>query len=232
MVGRPAGTASLLFTHKIHTYAREIMLNRTGIKILMTGWIITFLGTFIQAQSAWSFPDFTAIQVFHSGKADITMKVYRSGSRVRVERSGALSTLYVPTSAKVYNLTVYPDKSRQCVSMKPEQAKMLPSPLELIQGKILKRTVLGVETIEGHNSRVETVVVLRPDGKKIQSKIWEAKDLKGVPVKIQSKVDTVTLTAIYRDIKLGAPETALFAVPDRCTPFEKMWQVAEAKLMK
>jgi len=201
-------------------------------RTLAVGWLIIFFGSLMQAQSAWNFPDFSATQVFHSGKADITMKVYRSGASVRVDRSGALSTVYVPANSKVYNLTVYPDGSRQCVSMNPEQAKMLPSPLELTEGKILKRTALGSEVVEGHNSRVETVVVLRPDGKRIVSKIWAAKDLKGIPVKIQSKIDAVTLTAIYRDIKVATAEPALFTIPDRCTPFEKMWQVAEAKLVK
>lgn len=160
------------------------------------------------------------------------MKVYRSHSSVRVDRSGAMSTLYLTAASKVYNLTVYPDKSRQCVSMNADQARMLPSPLELIQGKILKRTGIGSEEVEGHPTKIEDVVVLRPDGKTIESKVWEAEDLNGIPVKIESNLDGVKLQALYRDIVVGAPNTALFAVPDHCTPFEKMGQVAEARELK
>ena len=51
------------------------------------------MGSAVQAQDSWNFPDFTATQVFPSRRADLTMKVYRSGSSVRVERSAAISTL-------------------------------------------------------------------------------------------------------------------------------------------
>lgn len=191
-----------------------------------------FFGTLVYAQDTWNFPDFSATQVFQSRRADMSMKVYRSGSSVRIDRSGALSTLYVPANSKVYNLTTYPDHSHQCVSMKPEQAKMLPSPLELIQGKIVKRTAEGSEVIDGHTTTVENVSVLRPDGKTIASKVWEAQDLKGIPVKIESYLEGITLRALYRDVVIAAPDQALFTIPDRCTPFEKMGQVAEIKTLK
>jgi hypothetical protein len=203
-------------------------------------WIFFFffyIGAFVQAQAVqvqapWKFPDFTATQVFPSRRADIAMKIYRSGSSVRVDRSGAMSTLYVTAASKIYNLTTYPDHSHQCVSMNPDQAHMLPSPLELIQGTIVKRTAVGSEEVEGHRTKIEDVVVKRPGGKEIESKVWEADDLSGIPVKIESYVEGITLRAIYRDIVIGAPDTALFAVPDRCTPFEKMGQVAEVRLLK
>ena len=193
---------------------------------------LTFLGNLVYAQDTWNFPDFSATQVFQSRKVDLAMKVYRSGSSVRIDRSGALSTLYVPAASKVYNLTVYPDNSHQCVAMKPEQARMLPSPLELLQGKILKRTAAGSEVVEGHTTKVETVLVARPDGQTIESKVWEAEDLHGIPVKIESTLDGITLRAVYRDIVVGAPDKALFTVQDRCTPFEKMGQVAEVRTLK
>jgi hypothetical protein len=210
----------------------KFMQPRNFMRAAALGWLTLMFGGFLHAQDSWNFPDFSATQVFESRKMDLTMKVYRSGSSVRIERNGMLSTLYMPASSKVYNLTVYPDHSRQCVSMKPEQAKMLPSPLELIQGKIVKRTALGSEVVEGHNCKVENVTVTRPDGKTIESKVWEAEDLKGVPVKIESHPDGITLRAVYRNIELGAPDAALFTVPERCTPFEKMGQVAEVRVLK
>lgn len=208
------------------------MKSKTWLGQVLVGVFTTLLATLAQGQQAWKFPDFTATQVFPSRGVDVTMKVYRSGSRVRVEHSGALSTLYVTETSKVYNLTVYPDKSRQCVSMTPAQARMIPSPLELIQGKIVKRTAVGSDMVEGHRSKVEIVVVVRPDGKKIESKVWEAQDLKGIPVKIESHLQGVTMQAVYRDIVMGAPSADLFSVPEKCTPFEKMWQVAESKTIQ
>jgi hypothetical protein len=207
------------------------MRSRSFLTMFVLGWLVQ-LGGFVHAQEAWKFPDFSATQVFPSRRVDMTMKVYRLGTNVRVERTAAMSSLYVPASSKVYNLTVYPDNSHQCVSMKPEQAKMIPSPLELIMGRLVKRTPAGSEVVEGHPSKIEDVVVVEPDGTTVVSRVWEAEDLKGIPVKIESHLDQVTLRAIYRDIVIGAPDEALFRVPDRCTPFEKMGQVAEVRVLK
>ena len=193
---------------------------------------VFFFGSMAYGQNALSFPDFSATQVFESRKANMEMKVHVSGSSVHVERSKALSTLYVPTQSKVYNLTTYPDNSHQCVVMKPEQAKMLPSPLELLQGSDLKRTKLGTETVEGHLCTVENVVVKRHDGSTIESKVWEAQDLGGIPVRIESHIGDITLSAIYRDIVVGTPDSNLFTAPQKCTPFEKMGQVVEQKIIR
>jgi len=184
------------------------------------------------AQEGWKFPDFSATQVFQSRRGEMAMKVYRSGWSVRLERSAAISTLYATENDKVYNLTTYPDHSHQCVSMNPEQAKMLPSPLELIQGRIVKRVRVGSEVVEGHATKVEKVAVVGMDGKMIESKVWEAEDLNGIPVKIESQIQGITLRVIYRDIAIGAPDEVLFEVPNRCTPIEKMGQVAESRILK
>jgi hypothetical protein len=189
-------------------------------------------GTLAHAQDALSFPDFSATQVLESRKADFSMKVYRSGDSVRVERSLAMSTLYMPSKSKVYNLTTYPDHSRQCVVMNPEEARMLPSPLELLQGSDVKRTALGTAVVEGHPCKLENVVVKRPDGKTIESKVWEAQDLRGIPVKIESHIGELTLSAVYRNISLETPDQNLFTVPEKCTPFENMGQVVEQKTIK
>ena len=203
-----------------------------NVRYVVIGAFLLSFGALGYGQNSWSFPDFSATQIFESRKATMSMKVYLSGSSVRIERSEAMSSLYVPSASKVYNLTTYPDHSHQCVVVKPAQAKMLPSPLELLQGSDLKRTPAGTEIFDGHPCNVENVVATRPDGRKIQSKVWEAQDLKGIPVRIESHIDDVTLSAVYRDISLGTPDQALFTIPDECTPFEKMGQVVEQKTVR
>lgn len=132
----------------------------------------------------------------------------------------------------VYNFTTYPDHSHQCVAMKSQQAKMLPSPLELLQGSAVKRTPVTKEVLDGHPCDVETVSVTRPDGSRIESKVWEAQDLQGIPIRIESHIGDVTLSAVYRDIRIGTPDEALFSIPSKCTPFEKMGEVAEQKTIR
>lgn len=199
---------------------------------LMIAAFVLASGALARPQDAWNFPDFSATQVFDSLKADMSMKVYHSGNSLRVDRSAAISTLYVPSKGSVYNLTTYPDGSRQCVAMKPEQAKMLPSPLELLEGTDVKRTAVGSEVVEGHPCKIENVVVTSPDGKTIESKVWEASDLKDIPVRIESHIGDITLSASYRDISFGLPDQGLFTIPEKCTPFEKMGQVVEQKTLR
>ncbi len=188
-----------------------------------------------QAQDSGSllnFPDFSAIQLVGAKRRPLPMKVYWSGGNFRVDTTPAMGDLFLPESGKVFRLTAYPDKSRQCVAMRMDQAKMLPSPLELLQGTIAKRTLVGTETVEGHSCKVERVSVTRPDGEIVESKVWEAEDLKGVPVKIESDLDHRMFTAVYRDIVLGTLDRAIFTPPGKCTPYEKMGQVVEDKTIE
>src|SRR5437879_829454 len=120
---------------------------------LTVGMLIILSCSLLQAQDAWNFPDFSAIQLLATAKQPMPMKVYLSGSNVRVETTPVLATLYTPSSKKVYRLTVYPDKSRQCVVMRNGQGTGMPSPLELLQGTKVKRTPAGTEVVEGHNCK-------------------------------------------------------------------------------
>jgi hypothetical protein len=200
-------------------------------KVLIAVCTVTS-GSFVYGQEGLKLPDFSATQSFESRKASMSMRVYHSGSSVRVERSAALSTLYVPSESKVYNLTTYPDQSHQCVVMKPEQAKMLPSPLELLQGRNIERTSAGAENLDGHPCNIENVVVTRADGSTITSRVWEAQDLKGVPIRIDSRIGEITLSATYRDISFDPSEKDLFSLPETCTPLEKMGQVVEQATLR
>ncbi len=198
---------------------------------------LMFVSSFVSsglmhAQEAWDSPDFSATQLLSPGGHELRMKVYRSGSMVRVEESDKVAVLFVPASKKVYSLTVYPDNSRTCVVMRTDQAKMMLSPLQLLDGTKVKRTPAGTEVVEGHNCKVENVTVTRVDGQTIESKVWEAEDLKGAPVKIESQLSDFKFTAVYRDVVLATPDKALFTPPDKCIPIEKMGQVAVEKKMR
>lgn len=198
--------------------------------VALTCWAVP-----VHAQGSgntWNFPDFSALQVFQMPNYP-QMKVYRAGSNVRVEKTGS-TTLYVLATGKTYTLTTYPGGGRSCVVMNPNQLHMaLPSPLQLLLGANLKRTPTGEEVFDGHHCKIESVSTTSLDGKIVQSKVWEADDLQGVPVKIESRFDTgVRLVAVYRDIVLGAPGKALFAPPTKCTPYDKMGQVVEQKVYR
>src|SRR5262245_8235095 len=115
-------------------------------------------------ENPWNFPDFSATQVFPSPQYERSTKVFRSGTSVRSETTSALATLFTLDTNKAYNLTVYPGGSSTCVVGTPDQAMGMPSPLSMLFGTNVKRVLVGREVVEGHNSRVETVVVTRNGG--------------------------------------------------------------------
>jgi len=201
------------------------------------GWLIVILwlsatGALAQAASGWSFPDFAAKQVFKTGDEEVSYKVYRAASRVRVETNDKLAILYDVPNDRVYRLTIYPNGKQGCLSMTMAQAQMLPSPLALLFGVKVKRTPAGTATVEGQACDVEDVEVTAADGRTTKSRVWEAKDLKGVPVKIESQFATFKLTTFYRDIAIGPPDAALVTPPGDCIPFEKMGEESKEPTSK
>jgi len=189
---------------------------------LVTIVCLAVTGAIAQAPGAWSFPDFSARQVFQAGNEEVSYKVYLAGSRVRVETEPGLAILYDPMNDLVYRLTASAKGHPGCTAMTMTQSQMLPSPLALLFGMKVKRTPAGTATVEGHECDVEDVETTMVDGKRIQSRVWEAKDLKGVPVKIESQLPTFKLTTFYRDIVVGPPDAALVTPPSDCIPAGKV----------
>ena len=185
------------------------------------------------ASKAWTFPDFSGTQVFVSNGREVSAKIFRSGTSVRIENSPVIAVLYVPSRASVYRLTKYPDGSHQCVVMTNAQAKMIPSPMEvLLSGTQEKRTPVGSDVVEGHSCKTETVSLTRFDGKTMETNICIADDLKGLPVRIEMNSNFGKLRAVYRDVVFGTPDATLFTVPEKCTPIEKTGQVVEQKTIQ
>lgn len=207
---------------------RPLRMISRAVSILVLGSCPSFVAAQKTAEPV-NFPDFTAIQRLGAGKRPLLTKVYLSGSSVRVEQSPKVATLYVISSRKIYRLVEYPDKSKSCVVMRTDQEQGSLSPLELLQGTKVERTPAGTEVIAGHSCKIEDIVVTRPGGKTITSKVWEADDFKGVPIKIVSDTGHGNLGALYGDIVLGKLDQALFTPPDKCTPIEKEGQVVEKK---
>jgi hypothetical protein len=187
----------------------------------------------------FSFPDFTAIQKIatRGGTGTLMMKVYFSGSTVRVDLSPKITDLFVTSAGKVYRMVTAPDNGKSCVIMKRDQMGFTKSPFEMLQGATVERTFVGTDVVDGHKTRVEDVVVTRVDGKLMKSKAWEADDFQGVPVKVVSEIDppanagpeakAIKMAALYGDIKFEKVDPALLKPPDNCMPVEKTFKVVE-----
>ncbi len=179
-------------------------------------------GTFGQAKNGWTLPDFSATEV----RPDMSWKIYRSGSKLRIEPSSASAVILLPEEDRVFKLLIFPEVTN-CIAMKTEQLQMRPSVLQLLSGSNTTRTEAPTkEVVDGHTCAVFEGVTTFPDGNQLRSRIWTAEDLKGVPVKIELYPGLKTITTTYRDITLGTPDPSLFKMPAKCTPLEKTYQIA------
>ena len=182
--------------------------------------------------SPYQLPDFSATQVLHTSRYDVTMQVYWTSRAVRAQYNPSLARLYILGKNAVYNLTQYPDGSRTCVDFPLDRGMGLPNLLELLQAATVTRTPLGIEVVEGHKSRIERVVAAAPGGKTSEFTVWLADDLKGIPIKIESQHTGMKITAVYRDIVFATADSALVTPPGRCIPWDKMGQIAEHKVFE
>ncbi len=185
-------------------------------------------GAFALAEDVWKLPDFTAMEHLQTrGSGVPPAMIYRSGTKFRIEIAPGHASIYRPDDNLAYNLFHTDTPKPACVQMKMQQVTMLPSPMQLISGAKVERTNAGTEEFEGHKCKVETVVVTAADGKTTSLKVWEAQDLKGVPVKIAVKTKLGEgLVAVYRDIKFENLRAELFRPVYKCAPYENIGEVA------
>lgn len=173
--------------------------------------------------AAWSnLPDFAATEM----RGGLKWKMYRSGSKLRIEPSSAAATIYAPEEDKIYDLLILP-AGTSCVVMKTAQSHLMKSPLQVVYvPNTTTKPAAAKEVVEGHTCTVLEGVTTLPNGSTFKSKIWAADDLKGVPLRISVYSESGIVTATYHDVVVGTPDPALFTLPSKCTPLEKMYQAA------
>jgi hypothetical protein len=192
-----------------------------------------------KSTAAFNFPDFSAVQKIatRGGPKALLMKVYVSGSTVRVEQSPKVVNLFITSTGKVYKMVTGPDKTTSCVIMRRDQHGFMTSPMEMLQGAKVERTPAGTDDVDGHKTKVEDVVVTRADGKVMRSQVWEADEFQGVPIKIVSEITpdakappdakSFKIAALYGEIKFEKVDPALLTPPDNCVPIEKTYRIVE-----
>ena len=75
------------------------------------------------------------------------------------------------------------------------------------------RTPLGHETLDGHACTKERVVLKRGNTVVLDAITWNAGDLKGFPIQIQTKSEANTSILRFEDIQFSKPDAKLFEIP-------------------
>jgi hypothetical protein len=77
----------------------------------------------------------------------------------------------------------------------------------------LNVTQMGDENIQGQNCVKNKVVATGPDGVPHESTVWNATDMNKFPIKIETVQGGATVVMLFKDLKLAAPDAALFDTP-------------------
>jgi hypothetical protein len=140
--------------------------------------------------------------------------IYRSGNLMRMEGN----------EGKSYQITDL-DKNethgitkRGCLRYASPYIRSYPFSFSNPKNKF-ERVPVGKETVDGHTCQVEDVIVTLP-GRSEPAKIrlWEADDLQGFPVKIETRTHRVIR---YKNVVLGPQDPTLFIFPNVCQVAEQ-----------
>jgi hypothetical protein len=93
-------------------------------------------------------------------------------------------------------------------------------------------TELGKESLEGHDCVKNKVVVTDGTGKTYESTVWNATDLKKFPIQIVTGENGKTMTMLFKDVQLGAPDAAQFEPPADYKKYDSMMSMMQTEMMK
>jgi hypothetical protein len=96
----------------------------------------------------------------------------------------------------------------------------------------VETTELGKETVDGHPCVKNKVVVTDDQGKKFESTVWNATDLKKFPVKIETTQEGHKMTLAFKDVKLAKPDAAQFEPPADMKKYDSMMSLMQEEMMK
>ena len=161
------------------------------------------------------FKDFSAIMA--GGPApgnEDDIHIYRSGDLMRMEgREGRTYQITDLAKQETHGIA-----KNGCLKYESPYIRSYPFSMPKA-GDTYERVPAGKETIDGHVCQVEDLTIYVPHhSEPAKMRLWEAEDLHGFPVKIETKSHQVIR---YKNVVLGPQDPTLFIFPDECQGAEE-----------
>lgn len=134
-------------------------------------------------------------------------KIYRSGSLMRTD----MAVGYMVTDLDTQDTFAYYPEQSMCMQGSIPPART--APFSGLQDAKVEHTSLGTDVVDGHPCTIENLKFTKRDGRTMELKVWNAKDLDGFPVKIERSGMGRPRTVLYKDVQLNTPDPALFKHP-------------------
>ena len=158
---------------------------------------------------------------------DTNRKIYRSGKFMRFEFDDHYRITYLVDRS---SWLVYPQK---CSKFPMADPAAYPFSRKF---RVERSPSEDKETVDGHTCRIENVTLVTEDAlpMTIKMKLYEAEDLKGFPVRIESENITTRskVTFNYSNVSLEPPDPKLFEHPAKCDSPMKVLTQTESKPAK
>lgn len=137
---------------------------------------------------------------------------------------GKIVTISRPDKTVVYQ--VLPDLNAYCEMPRPEAYGGAADATKV------ERKVEGTEKIDQYTCEKVRNSITAPDGTKTDVLTWEAKELKGLPVKMETETPEGKMTMMFKNIKTDTPDAALFELPKGATKYGSMQEMMMSGMMK
>lgn len=96
----------------------------------------------------------------------------------------------------------------------------------------LETTELGRETVDGHPTIKNKVVVTSDEGKKQEFTVWNATDLKTFPVKLEMEDAGTKIVMLFKDIKLARPPASKFEAAKDLKRYDSVMAMMQEEMLK
>ena len=96
----------------------------------------------------------------------------------------------------------------------------------------LAMTEIGKEIIDGHKCVKNKALVTDKEGVKHEATIWNASDLKGFPIRIQTTEEGNLVTMSFKNVSLSKPASELFEAPAGYDKYSTVQAMMQQSIMK
>ena len=171
-----------------------------------------------------------AMQVAYAmldGKLRIEMDMTKMGGSLPPEAVGQMKQMGMDRTVMIF----VPEKNVQYMVYPGLKAYCEVTPGHTAAGGAgkeakIEKTELGKETVGGHPCLKVKVTVTEENGRKFDSLMWQAADLKDFPIKTEIiAADGKVITILFSNINQSKPAATLFVPPSEYTKYGSMQEM-------